>query len=72
MTPNLYPSIQAALDVAIQAVEGGDLQRGEAALSWVLQHEPDNAIAWIWLACCAPDDHARQACYQRVSAIQGE
>jgi Tfp pilus assembly protein PilF len=71
MTPNTYPSIQEALDSAIQAVEGGDLQRGEAALSWILQKDPDNAVAWIWLACCAPDDTTRQACYRRVSAIQG-
>ena len=71
MTPIMYPSVQEALDTAIQAVEGGDFQRGEAALSWVLQKDPDNAVAWIWLACCAPDDSARDACYRRVSAIQG-
>jgi predicted negative regulator of RcsB-dependent stress response len=70
MSSNTHSSIQEALETAIQAVEGGDLQQGEAALSWVLQKEPDNAVAWIWLACCAPDDSAREACYRRVSAIQ--
>ena len=71
MTPKKYPSIQEALDMAIEAVEGGDFQQGEAALSWVLSKDPDNAVAWIWLACCAPDDSAREACYRRVSAIRG-
>ena len=71
MTSHSYPSIQEALDTAIQAVEGGDFVQGEAALSWVLQKDPDNAVAWIWLACCAPDDTAREACYRRVSVIQG-
>ena len=66
-----YPSIEEALNTGIQAVEGGDLKRGHAVLSWVVQREPENAMAWIWLACCAPDDTAREACYRRVSAIQG-
>ncbi|TFH32019.1 MAG: hypothetical protein E4G99_13270 [Anaerolineales bacterium] len=70
MTSLNYPSIQEALDTAIEAVEVGNLKQGEAALNWVLQKEPNNAVAWIWLACCAPDDSAREACYRRVSAIQ--
>jgi len=71
MSSHTDPTIQEALDTAIQAVEGGDFQQGEAALSWVLQKDPENAVAWIWLAVCAPDDNAREACYRRVSAIQG-
>ncbi len=71
MSKDTYPSVKEALDTGIQAIQGGDIQQGEAALSWVIQKEPHNAIAWIWLACCAPDDSARTACYQRVSAIQG-
>lgn len=71
MASDVYPSVKEALDTGIQAIQGGDIQQGEAALSWVIQKEPKNAIAWIWLACCAPDDTARTACYRQVSAIQG-
>jgi Tfp pilus assembly protein PilF len=71
MPSHAYPSVEEALDTGIQAVEGGNIQQGEAALSWVVQKDPQNVVAWIWLACCAPDDTAREACYRRVSAIQG-
>jgi hypothetical protein len=71
MSSMSYPTIEEALNTGIQAVEGGDFERGHAVLSWVVQREPENAVAWIWLACCAQDDTVREACYRRVSAIQG-
>ena len=67
--PGDFPSVEDALNMAVEAVERGDLQKGEAALSWVLQEDPKNTAAWIWLACCAPDDSSRQICYRRASAL---
>ena len=64
-----FHSVEDALNIAIEAVERGDLRNGEAALSWVLKEDPENTAAWIWLACCAPDDSARQICYRRASAL---
>lgn len=64
--PNGYRTIEEALDVGVEAVERGDLRNGEAALSWVLKKDPGNTLAWIWLACCAPDDQARRECYRRA------
>jgi Tfp pilus assembly protein PilF len=64
---NGFQSVEQALDIGVEAVEQGDLTRGEAALSWVLKKDPANQVAWFWLACCAPDDDARQECYRRAS-----
>jgi len=66
---NGYQSVEQALDVGVQAVERGDLSDGEAALSWVLKKDPANQVAWFWLACCAPDDDAKQECYRRASEL---
>ncbi len=68
--PDDFPSVEEALSLAVEAVERGDLQNGEAALNWVLQEDPKNIAAWIWLACCAPDDSSRQICYRRASALK--
>jgi len=65
--PDGFHSVEEALDVAVEAVERGDLRDGEATLSWVLNEDPNNITAWIWLACCAPDDSSRQICYRRAS-----
>ena len=62
-------TIKEALNIAIAAVNRGDFLRGREALSWVLQQDPNNAVAWLWMACCSPDDAARQECYRRVTTI---
>jgi Tfp pilus assembly protein PilF len=68
---NGYKDVDEALNIAIQAVEQGDLKNGEAALSWVLKKDPDNTAAWLWLACCAPEERAREECYRRASVLEG-
>lgn len=65
--PNGFGSIEEALQTAVDAVERGNLQDGEAALSWILKRDPKNTAAWLWLACCAPDDQAKQECYRQAS-----
>ncbi len=67
--PDGFHSVEDALTMAVEAVERGDLRNGEAALSWVLKEDPKNTAAWIWLACCAPDDSSRQICYRRASEL---
>jgi len=66
---NGYKSIQDALDLGVLALEEGDLQSGEKAFSWVLKKDPENTAAWLWLACCAPEERAREECYKRASSI---
>jgi len=60
-------TVDQALDFAVGAIAEGDPGRGRAALTWVLQQEPENTAAWIWMACCVPDEGARQECYRRAS-----
>jgi hypothetical protein len=69
--PNGYKSIDDALSSGIEAVERGQISKGEAALTWVVHKDPSNAVAWFWLAVCAPDDHAKAECYRRASENQG-
>ncbi|MGD2161982.1 MAG: hypothetical protein PVI81_04220 [Anaerolineales bacterium] len=69
--PNGYKTVDEALTRGIQAVEDGQISKGEAALTWVVQKDPANAVAWFWLAVCAPDDHAKSECYRRASEAQG-
>ena len=64
-------TISEALNIAIEAVNRGEISRGRKALTWILQQDPNNAVAWLWMACCSPDDAARQECYRRVSTITG-
>jgi len=64
------PTLQEALDFAIEAVDRGDITNGKAALEWVIKQDPGNVNAWLWLACCMPTDSDRQACYRKVSVIQ--
>lgn len=62
-------TISQALQIAIEAVNRGEINRGRKALAWVLKHDPNNAVAWLWMACCSPDDASRQECYRRVTSI---
>jgi len=64
------PTIDEALNFAIEAVNRGDIPRGKAALEWVLSKDPENVNAWLWMACCMPKDADRQACYRKVNLLQ--
>ncbi len=63
--------VEAAIQSAVEAIQRGDLGQGRATLSWVLREQPDNRLAWLWMACCVTDESARDECYQRVSAVPG-
>ena len=62
------PSVEEAIEFAVQAIDRGDYKLGNAALDWVLQKEPDNAVAWLWMACCLTDEEAKRSCYSRISS----
>ena len=63
------PTCEQALDFAVSAIKRADSNKGQAALAWVLQREPKNVVAWLWLAECAPDMQVRQECLARVSEL---
>jgi len=60
------PTVEQALEYAIEAIGRGEMKLGNQALGWVLQQEPDNAVAWLWMACTVPDEQAKRGCYSRI------
>jgi len=60
-------SVNEALDFAIGAIESGQSSKAKQALGWVLQRDPKNGLAWIWMAACIDDETAKQECYRRAS-----
>ena len=60
------PNTEDAIEYAICAIENGNIKSGNEALGWVLQREPDNKVAWLWMACTLPDEKSKRACYNRI------
>lgn len=69
MTSTAVPTSEQALDYAVCAIKRGDPSRGQAALAWVLQRDPSNVVAWLWMAECLPEGQAKQECLRRVTAL---
>jgi Tfp pilus assembly protein PilF len=69
MMTSANPTSEQALDYAVTAIKRGDAPRGRAALAWVLQREPSNVVAWLWMAECLPESDAKQECLRRVTAL---
>ncbi len=63
------PTIKDALNGAANAIKRGDLETGKAGLKWVLEREPNNVLAWLWMSRCAPTSEAKLECFNRVLAI---
>ncbi len=57
------------LRAGIEAVRSGDRSGGRRLLESVVRAEPDNEVAWIWLASCMTTVADRRACLQRVLQI---
>ncbi len=63
------PTVEQALQFAVEAIERREFQRARNALRWALEQDPQNIVAWLWLARCSPDSVTRQICLQRVAAL---
>lgn len=61
--------VKEAISSAVDAIQRGDLGQGRATLSWVLREQPDNRLAWLWMACCVNEEAARTECYERATQI---
>ncbi len=68
----MMPSVDQAIEYAIQAINQGQPAQGKAALAWVLQQQPYNGVAWLWMACCVTEEQAKSECYRRLSLVQGQ
>jgi hypothetical protein len=62
------PSIEEALEFAINAIEGGDMKLGNAALEWILGRDPTHNIALLWMACTVSDEHTKRHYYSLISS----
>lgn len=62
-------SVEEAILSAVEAIQRGDIGQGRATLSWVVRKEPDNRLAWVWLATCVAEEEARDECYRRASRV---
>ena len=62
-------SIEEAISSAVEAISRGDLGEGRTTLSWVVREDPDNRLAWVWLAACVDDESTRDECYRRASEV---
>lgn len=63
-------AVSDAISSAVEAIQRGDLGQGRATLSWVLRQQPENRLAWVWMACCLQEEAAREECYHRASSPQ--
>jgi len=45
-------TIEYALGYAAASIEQGNLTMGKIAFEWILKREPDNSLAWLWMANC--------------------
>jgi hypothetical protein len=63
------PTIKQALDLAAAAVKRGEVALGRKRLEWVLEREPDNALAWLWMTKCVDSREEQIDCFCRVLTI---
>jgi hypothetical protein len=63
------PELEALLEQAIDHVNAGELQPGRALLERVLEQDPRNDRAWVWLSGCVEDPMQRRICLQQALAV---
>jgi hypothetical protein len=57
---------ESMLQQAMAAVNAGDLVQGRALLESVLEQDPNNDWAWVWLSGCVEDPLQRRICLQQA------
>lgn len=57
------------LQDAIKAIKAGNKQAGREFLAEILQNDPDNEMAWLWLAGVVESNERRRQCLERVLAL---
>lgn len=61
--------LQSKLQDGIAAARSGDRATGRRLLEQVTNADPNNELAWFWLALCVPTVSERRNCLERVLAI---
>ena len=60
------PELEALIEEAIANVNAGELGQGRALLEQVLEQDPKNDRAWVWLSGCVEDPRQRRICLQQA------
>lgn len=61
-----------ALQRSIVMIKSGDYEGGADILYSLVELEPGNELAWLWLAACIEDMEEKVLCLNRVLAINPE
>lgn len=62
-------AIRKILDDAAASIKQGNISEGKAGLTLVLEREPDNVLAWLWMSRCVSTHRAKLECYERVLSV---
>ena len=60
------PELEELLQRAITHVNAGELDQGRALLEKILEQDPKNDLAWVWLSGCVDDPMQRRICLQQA------
>jgi hypothetical protein len=60
------PETDRVLKQAMDHINAGDLLQGRKLLEQVLEQNPQNDQAWVWLSACVQDVHQRRICLQQA------
>ena len=60
------PDLDSLLGRAMERVNAGDLSQGRRLLEVLLEKDPHNDQAWVWLSACVDDPHHRRICLQQA------
>lgn len=57
------------LGQAIEYIQAGDKEKGKELLVQILEENPRDENAWLWLALCLTDVKQERECYERILKI---
>jgi hypothetical protein len=61
--------MENALEQAIESIRTGDTENGKRTLARILQANPHNETAWLWMSAVVDSDKRRIHCLERVLEI---
>ncbi|GEM_PF-895003 len=64
--------MENAISEAVSAIESGDKKRAHSLLLGVIQEDPNNVLAWLWMAEVYADPKNKKDCYLRALQIDPE
>ena len=62
--------VENDLQQAIAAIKSGDKTLGRSILVRIVQQQPKNELAWLWLSACVSTDEQRRDCLKKVLALK--